>query len=121
MDKTVARRLDGGVASEARSDARSAITSKTKAAGPRTTVKFGGVTVVVAKPSRAQLKQNVAASTEALERVTKRLVRPGVRLYAKKNVPLFSADPSEPGIYIRVLNGKTERGVVENGLFKVID
>ena len=95
--------------------------AKVKGSGKRSTVKFGGVTVSVPKPSSAELKRNIAASTEALERVTKRLVRPGVRLYVKKNVPLYSADPREPGVYIRVLNGKTERGVVENGMFKVID
>jgi hypothetical protein len=92
-----------------------------KAEGKRSTVKFGGVIVVAPKPSSAQLKRNVTASTEALERATKRLVRPGVRLYAKKDVPLYSADPRQPGVYIRVLNGRTERGILENGKFKVVD
>lgn len=121
MDKTETQRLDPGSSLDKSDDRRSSIVSKVKATGKRTTVKFGSVTVVVPKPTSAQLKQNVAASTQALERVSKRLVRPGVRINAKKNVPLFSADPRQPGVYIRTLNGKTERGVVENGGFKVID
>jgi hypothetical protein len=100
-------------------DSRAAITAKVKARGARAKVKFGGVTVLVSKPSSAQVKHNVAVSTEALERAAKRLMRPGVRLYAKKGVPLYSADPERPGVYIRTLDGKTERGVLENGAFKV--
>lgn len=122
MDKTAAHKLDADVGSAGASDSRSSVVARTpKGKGKRSTVRFGGVTVVVPKPTSAQLKQNVAASTEALERVTKRLVKSGVRLYPKKDVPLYSADPREPGVYIRVLNGRTERGIVENGAFKVID
>jgi hypothetical protein len=98
---------------------RSAATAEVKSKGKRTKVKFGGITVRVPKPTSAQVESNVAASTLALERAAKRLVRPGVRLYAKKGVPLYSADPERPGVYIRVLNGKTDRGVLENGAFKV--
>ena len=73
----------------------------------------------VSKPSSEQVKHNISVSTEALERAAKRLIRPGVRLYAKKGVPLYSADPERPGVYIRILDGKMERGVLENGAFKV--
>ena len=100
-------------------DNRPAVRAKVKAKRARAKVKFGGVTVMVSKPSSAQIKYNVAVSTQALERAAKRLMRPGVRLYAKKGVPLYSADPERPGVYIRTLNGKTERGVLENGAFKV--
>jgi hypothetical protein len=120
MDKIAAHKPKAAVAA-ATDDGRGPLVVKARGGGKRSTVKFGGVTVVVPRPSSAQLKLNVAASTEALERVTKRLERPGVRLYAKKDVPLYSADPRRPGVYIRVLNGKTELGIVENGAFKVID
>lgn len=102
-------------------DARAATFAKVKGKGRRARVKFGGVVVTAPKPSSAQVKHNVAASSDALERAAKRLMRPGIRLYAKKGVPLYSADPERPGVYIRVLNGKTERGTLEDGAFKVTD
>lgn len=83
-----ARNLEVGAATEANQDRRGSVVAKAKGKGRGATVRFGGVTVIVPKPSSAQLKRNVAVSAEALERVTKRPVRPGVRLYAKKDVPL---------------------------------
>ena len=100
-------------------DSRSSVTARAEGTGARAKVKFGGVTVFVSKPSSEQVKHNISVSTEALERAAKRLIRPGVRLYAKKGVPLYSADPERPGVYIRILDGKMERGVLENGAFKV--
>ena len=87
--------------------------------GRHTKVSFGAVTVTVPKPSSAQVESNVAKSAEALERAKKRFVKAGVRLPARKDVPLYSADPDRPGVYIRKLNGVIDRGVLENGVFKV--
>jgi hypothetical protein len=86
----------------------------------RSRVKFGGFTVVVPTPSAAEIKRQVDFSTQALERVKRRLTRPGVRVYAKKDVPLYFADSERPGVYVRKLDGKTERGVLEDGAFKVV-
>jgi len=55
-----------------------------------------------------------------LDRLKNRLIKPSVRVYPKKDVPLYFADAERPGIYIRKLNGKTESGVLEDGAFKVI-
>ncbi len=88
---------------------------------PSVKINIGNMTVRVAKPNAEQVEANVAFSTLALERVAKKLRRPGVRLNAKKNVPLYSADPEQPGRYIRSLNGRVERGVFESGAFKVAD
>lgn len=103
------------------SESRASAVSAVKAHAKRSRIKFGGITVLVPKPSSSQVKLNVAASSLALERTAKRLMRPGVRLHAKKGVPQYSADPERPGVYIRVLNGTKDRGVLENGEFKVID
>jgi hypothetical protein len=84
-------------------------------------VKFGDVTVWAPKATAAKLNQGVRASTEALERAVKRLTRPGIRLHRKKGVPLYSADPDDPGILIRELDGKVERGVFKDGGFKAFD
>ena len=43
---------------------------------------------------------------------------PGVKLRARKGVPLFFADPARPGRIIRELDGKRESGVIENGTLK---
>ena len=84
-------------------------------------VKFGSVEIIGDKPSAAAIKHNVERSTEALERIAKKLVRPGVIIRAKKNVPRFWADENEPGVYIRKLNGRTQRGRLVDGSFRAID
>jgi len=71
------------------------------------------------KPSKADIADSVRASTQALERVQARLVKPGVRLYARKDVPLFHVDETDPHKFVRKLNGRRDVGVIENGVFKV--
>ena len=91
----------------------------TSARGVKT--KFGSVVVTGARPSASSVKANVSRSTEALERVTKKLVKPGVSIRPKKDVPQFSVVEDEPGVFIRRLNGRIERGRVVAGMFKAID
>ncbi|MCP3736261.1 hypothetical protein M9979_15440 [Sphingomonas sp. RP10(2022)] len=79
--------------------------------------RFGDVIVTAPPPSKAMVQHNVKVSTQALERVTKRLAKAGVRLYAKKDVPLYSLDSDNPDVMIRKLNGKVERGSFINGEF----
>lgn len=86
---------------------------------PQRRVKFGSVVVAAPKPSAADVKRNVALSTEALARVGRSILHPGVRLNPKKNVPQFFVDAADPSRFIRRLNGKIEIGVVEDGEFKV--
>ncbi len=82
-------------------------------------IKIGGVFVSSQKASREELKRGVQQSNTALERLSATLTKPGVKLPKRRNVPLYSADPDHPGLLIRKLNGKTERGVLEGGVFKV--
>lgn len=89
--------------------------------GRGSNVRFGDVVVRGARPSAASVKTNIARSTEALERVTKALTKPGVVIRAKKDVPQFSVAEGEPGIFIRKLNRRVERGRLVNGVFQVID
>jgi len=95
-------------------------TAATRAKRKRAKITFGGVTILVPKPTAAEVKHNVAKGASALDRLKNRLIKPGVRVYPKKDVPLYFADAERPGIYIRKLNGKTESGVLEDGAFKVI-
>jgi hypothetical protein len=100
-------------------DVAAATTVKT--AKKRAKIKFGGIVVARSvKPSLIEVQQNISASTLALKRAKGRLVKGGVRIYKKKGVPLFYVDPSRPGTFIRLLDGKEERGVLENGIFKVV-
>ena len=93
--------------------------AKPNTAGRR--VRFGTASIIARKPAPAELDRNLEASTEALRRTGEALLRPGVRLPRGRNVPLFQADPERPGHFLRTLNGKTERGVLENGRFTVTD
>jgi hypothetical protein len=88
---------------------------------PRDKIKFGDVIITVRKPSKSELKQNVDFSSEALARANTRLAHAGIRIHPKKDVPLFFADPENPGGFIRKLNGKLQRGVVRDGQFTAID
>ena len=83
-------------------------------------VRFGDVTVWAPKPTEAQVRANAEASTEALRRGLERLIQPGIKMRERKNVPYYHADDA-PGVYVRRLNGKAERGIMEDGEFKVID
>lgn len=84
-------------------------------------VTFGSVTVMVRTPTEDEVKRNVEQSTEALARALKRLIRPGFRLYPKRGVPYFWVDEEHPGKFVRLLDGKHDLGVVENGDFKITD
>lgn len=82
--------------------------------------KFGAVTVTGVKPAVELVDQNVARSTLALERAARRLLRPGVAIRRKRGVAEYSASEDEPGVLIRKLDGKSERGRLVGKEFKVI-
>ena len=84
-------------------------------------IKFGDVTISGAKPNAEIVKVNVERSSRALERIVKKLVKPGVTIRSKKGVPLYSVAEGEPGVFIRKLNGRVDRGHLVGGVFKVID
>ena len=92
-----------------------------KGGASRATVKFGDVVIRGSGPSAALRKANIARSTDALERAARSLIKPGVAIRAKKGVPLFSVAEGETGVFVRKLDGRTERGHLVDGVFKVID
>jgi hypothetical protein len=79
--------------------------------------KLGEITVRGARPSPELVKANVNRSTQALERAGERLIKPGIRLPAKKGVPRYSADENNPGTFIRRLDGEITIGRLQNGQF----
>lgn len=117
------RYLVGMAESASRKRAAALTPSVTVRAGAKSSsrVKFGCVTVSGAKPDAAVVRENVERGRAALERVARVLTKPGVRIRPKKDVPLYSASENEPGIFIRKLNGRVERGRLVDGSFKVVD
>jgi hypothetical protein len=86
------------------------------------TTTFGNVTITAPAPSEEQIARGVRDSTGALERLVNAIEKlPGIELPRQKDVPLFWADDDDPDIIIRELNGKIERGQLENGKFKAFD
>jgi hypothetical protein len=104
-----------------RSAARRFVTLRVSNVPRESKVKFGSVTISGRKPNAAVVTRNVERSTEALERVSKRLIKPGVTIRRKKDVPQYSVAEGETGVFIRRLNGRTERGRLVKGEFQVID
>ncbi len=104
-----------------RSAAGRLVTARVNSGPPKWKVKFGSVTITGKKPNAAVVTQNVKRSTEALERLGKRLIVPGVTIRRKKNVPQYSVAEGDTGVFIRRLNGRTERGRLVKGVFQVID
>ena len=88
--------------------------------GKRASIHFGVVTISAKKLDPENVKTNVMAGQAAMERVAKKLSRPGVTLRVKKDVPLFFADENQPDILVRRLNGKVERGAFKNCQFEVV-
>lgn len=99
--------------------ATNAIIQPAKGKAKSRKTRFGSVTVTAPAPSKAVIQGNVRASTQALERVSSRLAKAGVRVRPKKDVPLYSLDSDDPDVMIRKLNGKIERGTLVDGAFKV--
>ena len=109
-----------GTSTRSSSTGRS-ITVRKRAARALSKVKFGSVTISGAKPSAATVKTNVERSSAALERVAKKITRPGVVIRAKKDVPQFSVAEGETDVFVRKLNGRTDRGRLVDGIFQVLD
>jgi hypothetical protein len=84
-------------------------------------ISIGNLTLVVPRPTKTAVQENVRRSTEALGRALVRLTRPGIRLRPKRGIPLFQVDENDPDIFIRDLDGKRERGLFQDGEFKVTD
>jgi hypothetical protein len=90
--------------------------------GEPNAVTFGSVTVErTSPPSEAEVELNIRNGQEALARGLQKLIQPGIRIKARKGVPLFHVDPAHPDQFIRLLDGKRERGVVRDGEFQVIE
>lgn len=84
-------------------------------------LKFGRVVVANTVPDSATVWSNVDAGRQALKRATEVLSKPGVTLRLAAGVPRFRADPTQPGMLVRELNGTVQRGRIVNGSFAPVD
>jgi hypothetical protein len=82
------------------------------------TFRFGGFTVKT-RARDEEWAHNIGLGQEAMQKIQAALVKPGVKLRTPKATPLFRADPDRPGQLIRVLDGKEERGIIVDGVFKI--
>lgn len=88
----------------------------TSFAKPRV-LRFGAVTVSNTAPDVDTLVCNVKAGRDALGRVRDALVKPGVTLGHKSEVPKFRVDAKDPTTLIREVNGRIDRGHIVGGTF----
>ena len=80
---------------------------------------FGSVTIEGRAPTSATIERNISLGQSALKRGLTAFVKPGVKIPRGKGVPIYRADPNDPAILIRELNGRHERGRFARGEFKL--
>lgn len=90
----------------------------TKARSKKAVFSYGSASLKTTS-SPEEWARNVDLGRVAMKNLKAKLIKPGVRVSHAKSVPLFRADPAQPGRLIRTLNGKDERGAFVDGVFKV--
>ena len=80
---------------------------------------FGAVTVQVIPATKSEIKRNIEASREVLDKFLVRIQRSGVSIPFESSVPFFHADPEDPHFLIRTFNNKVERVQYKDGDFVV--
>lgn len=74
------------------------------------TMVFGGVTVQVNKPTKAQRAQRLAESSQAMNKLTKVISKPGVKLALNAAQPSYVADRKDPSLVVQTVGGVSRRG-----------
>lgn len=97
---------------------RGAVTAKKE--NSQEELSFGSVTIKLSNNRKPSVRKNIEAGQRALARAKKAFAQVGINIEAGQGVPLFHADPNNPDILVRTLNGRSHRGTFENGKFKVI-
>ncbi|MGV3552277.1 hypothetical protein [Rhizobium sp.] len=80
-------------------------------------VTFGSVTVLADPVADEELARNIEIGRARISAGMTRLSKPGFVLRKSKNVPYYRADPNDPNVIIRELNGDTSRGRLVDGEF----
>jgi len=84
------------------------------------TVTFGSVTIRTEQPSPEVSRKNIIDGQRAFARAIEAFKTKGVKLNVSKGTALYQANPNNPALLIRNIDGKIDQGVFENGQFRVI-
>ena len=85
------------------------------------TLTYGTVSAKVAKADGKAVGKSVEIGKVLLRKAGNELMKPGVKLSSKRGVPLYHSDPDKPGLLVRRIDGRTERGVFKGGEFQVTE
>lgn len=83
-------------------------------------MQFGGVTVVVPKPTKQVIQKRIAIGRKAATNLTKAVVKPGIKLKVTASTPVFRVDPLGPSLVVRTLNGEKTRVRFIQGKFDAV-
>jgi len=81
-------------------------------------VRFGSVEVRDATFSQSEKRRNVGTGQAALSRAVPKIVKPGFAKSSGESAPRYRADPHNPHVLIRELNGVSAKGTFVDGKFK---
>jgi len=84
------------------------------------TVTFGSVTIRTEPVDPDVIRKNIIEGQKALARGLEAFKSKGVKLNVPKGTALYQANPNNPNLLIRNIDGKIDQGVFENGQFRVI-
>jgi hypothetical protein len=84
------------------------------------TVTCGSVTIRTERPTPEAIKKNIVEGQKAFARAIEAFKTKGVKLNVSKGTALYQANPNNPALLIRNIDGKIDQGVFENGQFRVI-
>jgi hypothetical protein len=84
------------------------------------TVTCGSVTIRTERPTPETIKKNIVEGQKAFARAIEAFKTKGVKLNVSKGTALYQANPNNPALLIRNIDGKIDQGVFENGQFRVI-
>jgi len=84
------------------------------------TVTFGSVTITTEPTNPDVIRKNIIEGQKAFARVLEAFKSKGVKLNAPKGTALYQANPNNPHLLIRNIDGNIDQGVFENGQFRII-
>ncbi len=84
------------------------------------TVTFGSVTIRTQREDPQVIRKNIIEGQKAFARALEAFKTKGVKLKVSKGTALYQANPNNPALLIRNIDGKIDQGFFENGQFRVI-
>lgn len=84
------------------------------------TVTFGSVTIRTEREDPEVIRKNIIEGQKAFARAVQAFKTKGVKLNVPKGTALYQANPNNPNLLIRNIDGKIDQGVFDNGQFRVI-